>query len=50
MTARLDVPQSKPEDFVAQVLQAVLNGQEEVLTDDVVRKVKRRCLPRRPPI
>jgi predicted transcriptional regulator len=40
MTARLDAPKSKPEDLVAQVLQAVLNNEEEVLTDDVARKVK----------
>jgi NAD(P)-dependent dehydrogenase (short-subunit alcohol dehydrogenase family) len=40
MTAALDVPKGRPEDLVDQVLDAVAAGREEVLADEVTRRVK----------
>ncbi|MDB5100485.1 MAG: short-chain dehydrogenase [Cyanobacteria bacterium RYN_339] len=40
MTAGYDVPKARPEDVAAQVLAAVAEGRDEVLADDISRKVK----------
>jgi NAD(P)-dependent dehydrogenase (short-subunit alcohol dehydrogenase family) len=40
MTAALDVPKSSPDDVAALVLDAVQNGEPEVLADDISRAVK----------
>ncbi|SMD17366.1 SDR family oxidoreductase [Lentzea albidocapillata] len=40
MTDGLDAPKIAPEDVVSQVLQAIENGDEEVLADDGTRAVK----------
>jgi NAD(P)-dependent dehydrogenase (short-subunit alcohol dehydrogenase family) len=40
MTAALDVPKSSPDDVARLVLDAVHNGEHEVLADDISRAVK----------
>jgi NAD(P)-dependent dehydrogenase (short-subunit alcohol dehydrogenase family) len=40
MASGVDAPKITPEDVVSQVLQAIQNGDEEVLADDVTRSVK----------
>ena len=40
MTASIDAPKITPEDVVSQVLQAIQNGDDEVLADDNTRAVK----------
>jgi NAD(P)-dependent dehydrogenase (short-subunit alcohol dehydrogenase family) len=45
MAARVTAPKSSPDDVVAQVLDAVEAGAEEVLTDEITRRTKA-ALPR----
>ncbi|MDQ8020327.1 MAG: SDR family oxidoreductase [Moraxellaceae bacterium] len=40
MVRHVEAPKSKPEDVVAQALQAIEAGAEEVLADDISRQVK----------
>lgn len=40
MASSIDAPKISPEDVVSQVLQAIQNGDEEVLADDLTRSVK----------
>ena len=40
MAAHVDGPKISPEDVVSQTLQAIQNGDEEVLADDITRQVK----------
>jgi len=40
MVASVQAPKSRPSDVAQQVLQAVANGQEEVLADEISRQVK----------
>lgn len=40
MAASVDAPKTAPEDVVSQVLQAIRNGDEEVLADEITRSVK----------
>jgi NAD(P)-dependent dehydrogenase (short-subunit alcohol dehydrogenase family) len=40
MASGIDTPKISPEDVVSQVLQAIQNGDDEVLADDATRSVK----------
>lgn len=40
MAANVDAPKISPEDVVSQTLQAIQNGDDEVLADDLTRSVK----------
>jgi NAD(P)-dependent dehydrogenase (short-subunit alcohol dehydrogenase family) len=40
MASGVDAPKISPEDVVSQVLQAIQNGDDEVLADDLTRSVK----------
>jgi NAD(P)-dependent dehydrogenase (short-subunit alcohol dehydrogenase family) len=40
MTSRIDAPKSKPEDIAQRVIEGLLNGDTEVLADDISKQVK----------
>ena len=40
LTAAIDAPKSRPQDIAARVIEGLLAGSEEVLTDDTSKRAK----------